>query len=44
MDNVCERSALLAAGGELIIRKYAGNGVTLALAAGTYNPDWNWKD
>lgn len=53
VDNVCERSALLAAGGSdaahitgggLIIRKYAGNGVTLALAAGTYNPNWNWKD
>ncbi len=35
VDNVCERAALLAAGagGRLISRKYAGNGVTAALAA-----------
>lgn len=49
VDNVCERSAVLAAGesapgGGLIVKKTAGNGVTLALAAGEYKPDWNWKD
>jgi len=44
VDNVCERSAVRASNGELMIKKYAGNGVTLALAAGGYKPDWNWKD
>ncbi len=44
VDNVCERSAAVASEGEIIIRKFAGNGVTLALAAGTYTPDWGWKD
>ena len=34
VDNVCERAALLAAGagGELLVRKYAGDGITFALA------------
>lgn len=36
VDNVCERSAVLASGGILIERKNASGGVTCALAAG----DW----
>lgn len=47
VDNVCERSAALAAGnadpGTIIEKKFAGNGVTLALAAREYRPDWTWK-
>lgn len=31
-DNVCERSAVLASGGKLIMRKHSGNGVTCAVA------------
>lgn len=31
-DNICERSAVLCSGGKLIIRKNAGNGVTVAAA------------
>lgn len=31
-DNVCERSAVLASGGELVMRKHAGSGVTCAAA------------
>lgn len=31
-DNICERSAVLASGGELIMRKHSGNGVTCAVA------------
>ena len=41
VDNVCERSAVLAADGALIEKKYAAGGVTFALAAGT--PDWDWS-
>lgn len=44
VDNVCERAAVLACGGELIQRKTAGGGVTLALAAAPYQPDWIWQD
>ena len=37
VDNVCERSAVLASGGgKLLQRKRAGDGVTLALAAGRW--------
>ncbi|MDD3571018.1 MAG: cobalt-precorrin 5A hydrolase [Lachnospiraceae bacterium] len=32
VDNVCERAAVLASGGELIIKKTTGNGVTVAAA------------
>ena len=35
VDNVCERSAVLA-GGRLIEKKHAGAGVTIALAAGEW--------
>lgn len=44
VDNVCERSAVLAAGGALVWPKIAGNGVTMALAAKPYAPDWRWND
>ena len=40
VDNVCERAAARAAGGKLVYNKYAGGGVTLALAARPFAPDW----
>ena len=43
VDNVCERSAALLSKGELIARKFSGGGVTFALAAERYEPDWEWK-
>ena len=42
VDNVCERSAVLASGGKLIKAKTSGEGVTMALAAAEYDPDWTW--
>lgn len=36
-DNVCERAALLASGGSLLVKKQCGKGVTIALAAA------NWR-
>ncbi len=36
VDNVCERAAVLGSGGKLLVRKTAGNGVTLALALRPY--------
>lgn len=42
VDNVCERAAVLAGGGELIERKYAADGVSLALAEAELRPDWSW--
>ena len=44
VDNVCERSAVLAAGGSLIFPKYASTGVTFALAAKPFFPDWSWTN
>jgi len=44
VDNVCQRSAVLGSGGRLIGTRYAGGGVTMALAEGTFAPDWRWKD
>lgn len=44
VDNVCERSAVLASGGVLCREKTAGNGVTMALALAPYRPDWRWQD
>ena len=44
VDNVCERSAVLAAGGPLLEGKAAGGGVTLALARRPYEMDWRWQD
>lgn len=37
VDNVCERSAILAGGGELFVRKNAGNGITMALAISPFS-------
>lgn len=45
VDNVCERSAVLASGGgTLFWKKCAGSGVTMALAQAPYAPDWRWLD
>lgn len=44
VDNVCERSAVLAAGGPLLEKKNAGGGITLALAQKPYRMDWRWRD
>ena len=44
VDNVCERAAVLGSGGDLLIPKQAGGGVTLAVALAPYAPDWRWKD
>ncbi len=40
VDNVCERAAVLTAGGPLRVKKYAAGGVTFALAQMPYLPDW----
>ena len=44
VDNVCERAAVTAAGGNLIEKKYARGGVTFALAAREIQLDWSWLD
>ncbi|MDO5399564.1 MAG: cobalt-precorrin 5A hydrolase [Eubacteriales bacterium] len=44
VDNVCERSAVLASGGTLFWEKTAGGGVTMALAMAPCLPDWRWKN
>ena len=44
VDNVCERSAVLSAKGPLLVKKYAGGGVTMALAQAEVTLDWRWKD
>lgn len=43
VDNVCERSAVLASGGELIQSKVSSGGVTMAMAVMPYEPDWTWR-
>lgn len=45
VDNVCERSAVVAAGesGTLIQKKMMGGGVTMAIAMKDYRPDWSWR-
>ncbi|MBQ9015937.1 MAG: cobalamin biosynthesis protein [Firmicutes bacterium] len=43
VDNVCERSAVLASGGTLIQGKVASGGVTMAMAQMNYEPDWTWR-
>lgn len=40
VDNVCERSAVLGSGGELLSAKNAGNGVAMALAIAPYEVDF----
>ena len=42
VDNVCERAAVLDAGGSLFYPKFACNGVTFALACRPFAPDWRW--
>lgn len=44
VDNVCERSALLGSGGTLIIKKNAGDGITMAVAVEPYAPDWRYDE
>ena len=44
VDNVCERSAVLASGGRLYWKKSVGNGVTMALAQSPYMPTWRWLE
>ena len=43
VDNVCERSAVLASGGTLCRGKTAGDGITMALALAPYQPNWRWQ-
>lgn len=43
VDNVCERSAVLGSGGTLYIKKYAEDGVTMAVALAPFHPDWRWR-
>ena len=38
--DVCERAAVLASGGPLLLKKTAGEGVTAALAAAPFAPGW----
>ena len=44
VDNVCERAAVLGSGGTLCLKKRAGDGVTMAVAAVPFAPDWRWQD
>lgn len=44
VDNVCERAAVLAAGGPLVFTKFARTGVTFALAARPFAPNWRWQN
>lgn len=44
VDNVCERGAVLSAGGPLFAGKHAGGGVTMALAWKPFRLDWRWRD
>lgn len=44
VDNVCERSAVLGSGGELLVKKQTGEGVTMAVALAPFSPDWRWRD
>ena len=42
VDNVCERAAVKLAQGDLIAKKFAGEGVTFALAQKPAQLDWRW--
>lgn len=44
VDNVCERAAVLDAGGNLFYPKFVCNGVTFALACRPFAPDWRWQN
>lgn len=43
VENVCERSAVFASGGGLLIKKFAAGGVTMAAAEKPLRLDWNWN-
>lgn len=43
VENVCERSAVFASGGGLLIKKFAADGVTMAAAEKPLQLDWNWN-
>ena len=43
-DNVCERSAALAAGGAIWTGKHAGDGITMAVALRPISLDWRWTN
>lgn len=42
VDNVCERAVVLSAGGPVLHKKEAQNGVTMAVALAPYRPTWRW--
>lgn len=42
VDNVCERAAVLGSGGTLCLKKRSMGGVTMAVAAAPFAPDWRW--
>lgn len=42
VDNVCERAAVRDSGGTLILRKRAGDGVTMAAAVRPFQMDWRF--
>ena len=44
VDNVCERAAVLAAGGPVWAHNWARDGVTFAVALRPFTPDWRWND
>jgi len=44
VDNVCERAAVCASGGTMLARKFAGDGVTFALAQRETALDWRWHN
>lgn len=44
VDNVCERAAVLVSGGALLEKKYALDGVTLAIAVTKPALDWSYCD
>ena len=44
VDNVCERAAVMASGGTLLLPKWARDGVTFAAALRPFAPDWRWRD
>ncbi len=44
VDNVCERSAVAASGGEIVVPKWVGDGVTLAAAQKPLALSWRWQD
>lgn len=43
VDNVCERSAVFVSNGDLFVKKFAADGVTMAAAEKPLWLDWNWN-